>query len=216
MIRIVLVDDHALVRSGFRMILAQEADMEIVGEAANGEDALKLARQLAPDVVLMDVHLPGISGLEATERLARAGATPRVIVVTVHDEQPFPRKLLEAGAAGYVTKACPAAELIAAVREVARGGRYLSSDVARALALSTLPGQAQQQSPFELLSSRELEVAVKLARGNSMQEIAARLSLSPKTVATYKYRVFEKLGVDSNVALAHLAVQHRVLDGMPV
>ncbi len=114
------------------MILAQEADMEIVGEAANGEDALKLARQLAPDVVLMDVHLPGISGLEATERLARNGPVPRVIVVTVHDEQPFPRKLLEAGAAGYVTKACPAAELIAAVREVARGGRYLSSDVARA------------------------------------------------------------------------------------
>jgi two-component system, NarL family, invasion response regulator UvrY len=215
MIRIVLVDDHALVRSGFRMILAQEADMEIVGEAASGEEALTLARTLKPDVMLMDVHLPGISGLEATERLARSDPKLRVIVVTARDEQPFPRKLLEAGASGYVTKACPATELVGAVREVARGGKYLSSDVARALALSSLPGRAPA-SPFELLSTRELEVAVKLARGDSMQDIATRLSLSPKTVATYKYRVFEKLGVDNDVALAHLAVQHKLLDSTTV
>jgi DNA-binding NarL/FixJ family response regulator len=215
MIRIVLVDDHALVRSGFRMILAQEADMEIVGEAASGEEALALARTLKPDVMLMDVHLPGISGLEATERLARSDPRMRVIVVSARDEQPFPRKLLEAGAAGYVTKACPAAELVGAVREVARGGKYLSSDVARSLALSSLPGRAPG-SPFELLSTRELEVAVKLARGDSMQDIATRLSLSPKTVATYKYRVFEKLGIDNDVALAHLAVQHKLLDGTTV
>jgi len=215
MIRIVLVDDHALVRSGFRMILANEADLEIVGEAASGEEALTLARSLKPDVMLMDVHLPGISGLEATERLVRGDTGVRVIVVTAHEEQPFPRKLLEAGAAGYVTKACPAVELVNAVREVARGGKYLSSDVARSLALASLPGRAPD-SPFELLSARELEVAVKLARGDSMQDIAARLSLSPKTVATYKYRVFEKLGIENDVALAHLAVQHRLLDSTVV
>ncbi len=211
MIRIALVDDHELVRTGFRMILSREADMEIVAEAANGEDAVTLSRQFKPDVVLMDVHLPGISGLEATERIARAKHGTRVIVVTMQDEQPFPRRLLEAGASGYVTKACPADELVAAVREVAKGRRYLSSDVARAMALASLPGGAQD-SPFAMLSARELEVALSLARGESMQEIAERLHLSAKTVATYKYRLFEKLGIDNEVALAHAAREHGLLD----
>jgi DNA-binding NarL/FixJ family response regulator len=211
MIRIALVDDHELVRTGFRMILSRESDMEIVAEAANGEDAVALSRKFKPDVVLMDVHLPGISGLEATERIARARQGTRVIVVTMQDEQPFPRRLLEAGASGYVTKACPADELVAAVREVARGRRYLSSDVARAMALSSLPGSAQG-SPFEPLSARELEVALSLARGESMQEIAERLHLSAKTVATYKYRLFEKLAIENEVALAHLAREHGLLD----
>jgi DNA-binding NarL/FixJ family response regulator len=190
MIRIALVDDHELVRTGFRMILSREADIDIVGEAASGEEAVQLAKKLKPDVLLMDVHLPGISGLEATERIVRAQPKVRVIVVTMQDEQPFPRRLLEAGAAGYVTKACPADELVRAVREVAHGGRYLSNDVARTLALDSL------------------EVAMLLAAAESMQDIAARLHLSAKTVATYKYRVYEKLGVDSEVALAHLAMQH--------
>ncbi len=211
MIRIALIDDHELVRTGFRLILAKEADMEIVGEAASGEEALQLARQLKPDVMLMDVHLPGISGLEATERIVRGHADIRVIVVTMQDEQPFPKRLLQAGAVGYLTKMCPAQELVSAVRAVARGERYLSNDIARAMALQSLPGAAKQ-SPFEALSARELEVALKLALGENMQDIARRLNLSAKTVATYKYRLFEKLGVDSEVALAHLASQHGVLE----
>ena len=210
MIRVLIVDDHALVRTGFRMILAREADIEIVGEAASGEDAIRLAKQHAPDVVLMDVHLPGISGLEATERITQALSRTRVIAVTVQDGQPFPKKLLAAGASGYVTKACPADELLAAVRTVARGQRYLSRDVANVIALESLNGQGA--SPFESLSPRELEVAIALARAESMQAIAARLHLSAKTVATHKYRLYEKVGVDSEVALAHLAVRYGLIE----
>jgi DNA-binding NarL/FixJ family response regulator len=210
MIRIALVDDHELVRTGFRMILSREADIDIVGEAASGEEAVQLAKKLKPDVLLMDVHMPGISGLEATERIVRAQPKVRVIVVTMQDEKPFPRRLLEAGAAGYVTKACPAVELVKAVREVAHGGRYLSTDVARALALDSLPGR-DAANPFAPLSARELEVAMLLAAGESMQDIAKRLHLSAKTVATYKYRVYEKLAVASEVALAHLAMQHGIV-----
>ncbi len=211
MIRIVIADDHELVRTGFRMILARESDLDIVGEAASGEEAVALVRRLQPDVVLMDVQLPGISGLEATERIGRGGSGARVIVVTVLDEQPFPRRLIEAGASGYLSKACPAQELIDAVRTVARGGRYIGIAIAQAMALASMPGCAVA-SPFENLSARELEVALKLAAGESMQHIAGRLHLSPKTVATYKYRVFEKLGVENEVALAHLAGQHGLLE----
>jgi two-component system invasion response regulator UvrY len=209
MIRVALIDDHELVRTGFRMILAKESDIEVVAEAASGEEAIQIARKVAPDVMLLDVHLPGISGLEVTERVVGAKLGVRIIAVTVQDEAPFPRRLLEAGAVGYVTKACPAEELVKAVREVAKGGRYLSADVARMLALSNLPGQSE--SPFDALSARELEVALALARGESMHDIAERLHLSPKTVATYKYRLLEKLGVDSEVALAHLAVRWGLL-----
>jgi DNA-binding NarL/FixJ family response regulator len=209
MIRIALVDDHELVRTGFRMILSKEADMEIVGEGATGEDALKLARAHAIDVILMDVQMPGISGLEATERLQRTHPNTRVIAVSALDEQPVPRRLLEAGASGFLTKACPAAELVAAVRQVANGGRYLSAEIARKLALQSLPGQPG--TPFEALSGRELEVALKLAEGRSLQEIARLLHLSGKTVATYKYRVFEKCGVDNVVSLAHLALRHGLI-----
>jgi two-component system, NarL family, invasion response regulator UvrY len=209
MIRIVLVDDHELVRTGFRHILSREADLEVIGEGATGEEGIALARKLAPEVMLMDLHLPGISGLEAIERIVRGDSRTRVIAVTAQDEQPFPRRALEAGAAGYLTKACPAEELVRAVRTVARGGRYLSADVARELALANLPGTGQ--SPFEALSKRELEVAMQLARGGDLQGIARLLSLSPKTVATYKYRLFEKLGVDNEVALAQLAQRFGVL-----
>ena len=206
MIRVLIVDDHALVRTGFRMILAREADIEIVGEAASGEDAIRLSKQHAPDVVLMDVHLPGISGLEATERITQALSRTRVIAVTVQDGQPFPKKLLAAGASGYVTKACPADELLAAVRTVARGQRYLSRDVANVIALESLNGQGA--SPFESLSPRELEVAIALARAESMQAIAARLHLSAKTVATHKYRLYEKVDATSSISLRWLTFRH--------
>lgn len=211
MIRVALVDDHELVRTGFRHILGREADIEIVGEGASGEDGVTLARTLTPDVVLMDLHLPGISGIEATERIVRMGNRTRVIAVTAQDEQPFPRRALEAGASGYLTKACPAPELVRAVREVARGGRYLSGDIARAMALAAMPG-AGPANPFDGLSARELEVALKLARGEDLQQIARLLNLSPKTVATYKYRLFEKLGIESEVALANLVVRYGLAD----
>jgi DNA-binding NarL/FixJ family response regulator len=183
MIRVFLLDDHALVRTGFRMILSSETDIEVVGEAASGEEGLPLIRKLKPDVVLCDLHLPGVSGLEITERIVRGGSGPRVIIVTVQDDGPMPRRLLDAGASGYLGKGGSAEELLRAVRDVSRGKKYLGSDVAQKLALGSIAGHA---SPFDALSPRELEIAMLLCRGLRMEDIAKRLSLSPKTVATHK------------------------------
>jgi DNA-binding NarL/FixJ family response regulator len=210
MIRIVLIDDHELVRTGFRLILQQQADIEIVGEAADGERGLALLKKLKPDLALVDVHMPGVSGIEVTERVRKLKLKTRVVIVTMVSESPFPRRLLEAGASGYITKACPAPELLKAVRQVADGRRYLAPGIAEAMALGVIDGSGQ--SPFENLSSRELEVALLLARGQPMPSIAERLCLSTKTVATYKYRLFEKLAIDNSVTLAHLAGMHGLLD----
>jgi DNA-binding NarL/FixJ family response regulator len=210
MIRIVLIDDHELVRTGFRMILSQQADIEVVGEASDGEQGVALLRKLKPDLALVDVHMPGISGIEVTDRVRKLKLKTRIVIVTMVSESPFPRRLLEAGASGYITKACPAPELLRAVRQVADGRRYLAPVVAEAMALSAIDGS--DHSPFESLSARELEVALLLARGQPMPEIAERLSLSTKTVATYKYRLFEKLNVDNSVSLTHLASLHGLLD----
>ncbi len=209
MIRVVLVDDHELVRTGFRMILAQQAGIEVIGEAADGEHGLALIRSELPDVALVDVHMPRLSGIELTDRVRKHKLSTRIVILSVVSEAPFPRRLIEAGASGYLTKGCAADELVRAVRQVADGRRYLSPDIAEVLALGALDGG---ESPFEVLSARELDVAMMLARGQDMQLIADKLKLSAKTVATYKYRLFDKLGVDNPVALAHLAHTHGLLD----
>lgn len=210
MIRVALVDDHELVRTGFRMILASQPDFEVVGEAADGEQGLELLRRLKPDVALVDVHMPRLSGIELTDRARKSKLATRIVILTVVNEGPFPKRLIEAGASGYLTKGCAAEELVRAVRQVADGRRYLSPDVAELLALGVLDGN--RESPFDLLSARELDVALMLAQGQDMQHIAGLLKLSAKTVATYKYRLFDKLGVDNAVTLAHLAHMHGLLD----
>ncbi|MGA8278898.1 MAG: response regulator [Rhodanobacteraceae bacterium] len=210
MIRIVLVDDHELVRTGFRMILAQQPDVELLGEASNGAAGLALIRKERPDVALVDVQMPQLSGIELTDRVRKLKLQTRIIILSMLNEAPFPRRLLEAGASGYLTKGCAADELVRAVRQVADGRRYLSPDVAERLALSALDGG--DASPFESLSTRELDIAMMLAQGQDMQHIAKQLSLSPKTVATYKYRLFDKLNIDNTVALAHLAHVHGLLE----
>jgi len=208
MIRIALVDDHALMRTGLRMILQEKSDMEIIGEADDGERGLTLIRQTQPDIALVDVHMPGISGIELTERARRAKISTRIVILTVASEAPFPRRLLEAGAWGYLTKGCPAEELVKAIRQVADGKRYIGADVVQQLALSTMDGD---ESPFQKLSARELEIAIMLSQGHKANTIAKRLHLSEKTVATYKARLFEKLGIDNVVALANLASVHGLL-----
>lgn len=205
MIRIVLIDDHTLVRTGLRLILQQQADMDIVGEADTGEKGLALIKRLEPEIALVDVHMPGFSGVEVTERVRRAKLATRIVILTMAGDAPFPRRLLDAGASGYLTKGCPAEELLKAVRQVADGRRYLGAEIAQQMALESMQNGA---SPFEELSARELEVAMMLAQGHTAQMIADRLKLSAKTVATYKYRLFEKLGIDNVVALAHLANVH--------
>lgn len=209
MIRVFLLDDHALVRTGYRLILCQEKEFDIVGEAGSGEEGLPMIRRLKPHVVICDLHLPGISGLDITERIVRSELGSYVLIVSVQEEGPMPRRLIEAGASGYLGKGCDAAELVRAVREVARGRRYLASQVAQRMALSRLSGD---DSPFDSLSPRELEVARMLCQGMRMEEIGKRLSLSGKTVATHKYRLYDKLGIKDTVALARLAGQHGVSD----
>lgn len=204
-IRVFLVDDHVLVRTGMKMILGGEVDIEVVGEADSGEEALPKIRKLKPDVVLCDLHLPGVSGLEVTERVVKGDHGTRVIVVSVLEDGPMPKRLLEAGASGYVGKGGDSAELLRAVRDVARGKRYLASGVAQNLALSGMQGGG---SPFEALSAREMEIALLLTQGLRQEDIAKRLSLSAKTVNTHKTRLFEKLGVGDSIALARLASQY--------
>ena len=208
-IRVFLVDDHALVRTGMRMILSGETDIEVVGEAASGEEALPLIRKLKPDVVLCDLHLPGVSGMEVTERIVKGDHGTRVVVVSVLEDGPIPKRVIEAGASGYVGKGGDSAELVRAVRDVAHGKRYLASSVAQKLALSGIGGDG---TPFDALSPRELEVAMLLLQGLRQEEIAKRLSLSAKTVNTHKARLFEKLAIQDNIALARLAGQYGLND----
>ncbi|WP_018974550.1 response regulator [Rudaea cellulosilytica] len=210
MIRIVMVDDHALVRAGLRMILEKQADIEVVGEADDGEAGLQLIRNLQPDLALVDLHMPNVNGIEVTERVRRSKLVTRIVILTMASDAPFPRRLLEAGASGYLTKGCPADELVRAIRQISDGRRYLSTDVAQQLALGNAFGDGE--SPFEELSTRELEVAMMLAQGMAAKQIGDRLKLSEKTVATYKYRLFEKLAIDNVVTLTHLATAHGLMD----
>ncbi|KRG67807.1 MAG: response regulator [Stenotrophomonas sp.] len=208
-ISVFLIDDHALVRTGIRMILSGQTGIEVIGEADSGDIALPQIRRLKPDVVLCDLHLPGLSGLEITERIVKGDHGTRVIIVSVLEDGPMPKRLLEAGASGYVGKGGDSKELIRAIHDVAIGKRYLATSIAQNLALSNLEGGA---SPFDLLSPRELEVALLLIQGHRQEEIARRLSLSAKTVNTHKARLFQKLGVQDNIALARLAAQYGVGD----
>ena len=188
--------------------LSDAADIQVVGEAETGEVALDEIRRIKPDVVLCDLHLPGISGLEVTERISRTGGS-KVVVVSVLEDGPLPKRVIDAGACGYLGKAGDAGELVRAVREVARGKRYLGSAIAQAMALSTVDGDA---SPFDALSPRELEVAMLLVQGLRQEDIARRLSLSAKTINTHKSRLFEKLDIKDNIALARLAGQYGLTD----
>jgi len=208
-VRVFLIDDHALVRTGFKLILANEVDIEVVGEADSGEDALPRIRKLKPDVVLCDLHLPGVSGLEITERIVRGGYGSRVVILSVMEDGPLPKRLLQAGALGYVGKGCDASQLLTAVRTVASGGRYLDPSVANNIVFSKVD---EASSPFDKLSSREMEVAMLLLQGMRQEDIARRLSLSAKTVNTHKARLFLKMEVQDTIALARLAAQYGVVE----
>lgn len=213
MTKLMIVEDHDLVRTGLRNILEGVAGLELVAEAANGEDAIVLARQHRPDVILMDVGLPGLSGLETTERILKTQPDIRIIILTAFTEPPLPARLLDIGASGYLTKACDARELIVAVKAVSRGERYIGSEIAQQLALSLLPGTPQ--SPFQELTARELEVMMMLTQGMKMNAIAEVINVSPKTIATYKYRIYDKVGVNSEVELLRLALRYGLVKANP-
>ncbi len=212
MIKILVVDDHDLVRMGIVRMLSDVGDFAVVGEATCGEDAVKMARSLAPDVVLMDVRMPGIGGLEATKKLLSIHPGIKIIAVTALDDDLYPSRLMQAGAAGYLTKGAGLDEMIDAINTVSRGDLYMSNRVAQQLALKDYTGGKGSRSPFEKLSERELQTATLIANGQKVQEIANTFCVSPKTVNSYRYRIFEKLNIHSDVELTLLAVKHHVLD----
>ncbi|WLD59359.1 UvrY/SirA/GacA family response regulator transcription factor [Salinispirillum sp. LH 10-3-1] len=211
MISVILVDDHDLVRMGIRRLLEDIDSIKIVGEANSGEQALILARELKPQVILMDVKMPGIGGLEATRRLHAAQPETKVIVVTSCTEDPFPSRLLKAGAAGYLTKGAGIDEMVLAINSVARGQRYLSPEIAQRMALNSFSGE-NTENPLDALSEREMQITMMIVNCHKVQAISDKLCLSPKTVNTYRYRIFEKLNIGSDVELTHLALRHGLVE----
>ncbi len=210
MINVLVVDDHDLVRSGVVRLLSDVAGIMVVGEACNGEEAVKIAREKCPHVVLMDIRMPGIGGLEATRRIVCYNPEIKVIALTIYESEPFPTKLLQAGASGYLTKGAILDEMVLAIRTVHAGNRYLGPEIAQQMALKSV--KASIQSPFEQLSERELQVMIMITAGQNVQMIAEKLCVTPKTINSYRYRIFEKLNVQSDVELTLLAMRHGILD----
>lgn len=210
MIKIILVDDHELVRTGIRRILDDIKDFSVMAEASSGEEAVALCRKNAPDVVLMDVNMPGMGGLEATRKILRMAENTRVICLSMHKEHPIPAQVMQLGAFGFLTKDAEHEEMIRAIYKVASGQKYLAPDIAQTIAISKL--SADTDNPFDALSTRELNIAMRLTRGQRVPDIAEELSINAKTVNTYRYRMFEKLGVSTDVELTHLAYRHKLID----
>jgi two-component system response regulator NreC len=208
-IHILLADDHAVVRQGFKMILAAQPDMEIVGEAGNGREALDLAGQLQPDVIVMDVAMPELNGIEATRRVADLSPRSRVLALSMHKDSVYVREILRAGARGYLLKDSIASDLLAAVRAVARGEGYLSPGVSDAVLNDY---RRHVTDPIDLLSSREREVLQMIAEGKTNKEIATVLNLSVYTVDAHRGRIMEKLNLHSVTDLVRFAVRCGLVD----
>ena len=209
MINVMLVDDHDLVRNGIRRLLDDVSGIKVVAEAVSGEQAVKQVRNKQPDVILMDVSMPGIGGLEATRKIMQTLPDVKIIAVTIHDDEPFPARLLEAGASGYLTKGCDVREIIKAIKSVFSGEQYITQNVAHKLALSFVNNR--DKTPLEELTQREIQVMLMVVAGQSNKEISERLCLSPKTTSTYRYRIFEKLGIENDVELTRFAIRHGLI-----
>ena len=208
MIKVMLVDDHAVVRMGFRLLLEEADDIAVVAEAATGEDALRLYADLKPDVVVMDISMPGIGGIEAVTRLLAKDATAKVLVLSAHEDSIHPKRMLKAGALGYLSKRIAADELIQAIRKVDQGEIFLDSALVQQIALQQVTGD---QSPVDVLSDREFEVFMLLAKGESVAQIAARLFVSPRTIGTHLYNIKQKLGATNSAELTLIALRNGLL-----
>ncbi len=216
-IRVLIVDDHDLVRHGFKSLLGAQDGINVVETLRSGEEAISWCRDNHSnvDIVLMDVNMPGIGGIEATHRISKSWPNIGIIIVTVHDDGPLPKQLLNGGAKGYLTKGNGVDEMLCAIRDVHNGKHYIAKDIAQQLALSVLPGETNL---MDTLSMRETQVMMMVAQGTRTQEISKILNLSPKTISTYRQRLYEKLGVGSDIEMLHLAMKHGVLDenNMPI
>src|ERR1700730_6092138 len=209
MIRVLLADDHAMVRKGFRLILEAQPDMEIAGEAGNGREAVELAEKLHPDVVVMDVAMPELNGIEATRRLASSSPRTRVLALSMHKDSVYVREILRAGARGYLLKDSIDTDLINAVRAVAKGDGYISPGVSDAVLTDY---RRHVTDPLDLLTSREREVLQMIAESKTNKEIAVALNLSVYTIEAHRGKIMEKLNLHSTGELVRFAVRHGLVD----
>ena len=208
-INVMLVDDHAVVRMGFKMLLESAADIKVIAEAENGETAIKAYVEHKPNVVVMDITMPGMGGLEAIERILAKDSSAKILVLSAHEDSVHPNRVLNAGAMGYLTKRSAAEELIKAIRIVASGKKYIEANVAQQMAIQQLSGN---QSPVDVLSEREFEVFMSLAKGKTTNEIAENLFLSPRTVGTHLYNIKQKLNAQNSAEIALIAMRSGLLE----
>jgi two-component system invasion response regulator UvrY len=212
MTRILLADDHDVVRQGLKQILMEFIPEAAFGDASTGKEALRRARTESWDVVVLDISLPDRSGLDVLKELRRELPTLPVLVLSMHSEEQFAVRVLRAGAAGYLTKRAAAKELVAAVKKVLTGGKYVSASVAESLAIAVAVPARSTADPHEALSDREYQVFRMLAMGKTVKEIGEQLSVSPQTVSTHRARILEKMGMATNADLTEYAIQNRLLE----
>ncbi len=208
MIKVLLVDDHELVRTGIEAILASNIGIDVVNVASSGEEALEMATKQVPEVVLMDINMPGMGGIEATKRLYQKFPSIKVIALSVHEDGPIPNQLMKAGAHGYLCKNSSADEMVGAIQRVHLGKRYLASSVANNLFFAKLDNE---ENLFDSLSQREMQVVMMTLQGLTVTEMGTQLIISPKTVSTYRHRVYEKLSIKNEVELTKLAMDYNLL-----
>ncbi len=208
-IHVMLVDDHAVVRMGFKLLLEAAPDIKVVAEAESGEQAIRLFSELHPDVVVMDITMPGMGGLEAIERIRAREPQARILVLSAHEDTVHPKRVLNAGATGYLTKRSAPEELIKAIRTVAGGKMYLEANIAQQMAIQQLSGE---KNPVDVLSDREFEVFMALAQGKSTNDIAEALCLSPRTVGTHLYNIKQKLNASNQAEIALIAMRSGLIN----
>lgn len=204
-----LVDDHAVVRMGFKLLLQASSDIEVVAEADSGEAACQIYESVAPDVVVMDIAMAGMGGIEAIKRLIAKDPRVRILVLSAHEDTSHPKRALQAGALGYLSKRSAPEVLIDAIRTIAKGQRYLDAHIAQRIAVQDITGD---KTPTDQLSAREFEVFIQLARGQSVAQISTALALSASTVGTHLYNVKQKLGLTNQAEITLLAVKHGLID----
>lgn len=208
-INVMLVDDHAVVRMGFKMLLEADSDIKVIAEAENGEQAIQRFVEHKPHVVVMDITMPGIGGMEAIERILAKDNSAKILVLSAHEDSVHPKRVLNAGAMGYLTKRSAAEELIKAIRTLAGGKKYIEAGIAQQMAIQQLSGD---QNPVDVLSPREFEVFMSLAKGKTTKEIADTLFLSERTVGTHLYNIKQKLNAKNSAELALIAMQSGLLE----
>ena len=208
-ISVILADDHAVVRMGFRLLLQDTKDITVAGEAESGEEVLKLLNTLAADVIVMDLSMPGIGGLETISRIVSKVKSPKVLILSAHEDAIYPKRSLKAGANGYLSKRGAAEELIKAIRQIHAGNMYIEPSIAQKVAMSQMGGET---SPVDILSEREFDVFMALANGKTVNQIAETLHLSPRTVGTHLYNIKQKLNASNQTELALIAIKSGLIN----